>query len=189
MAERKVWRCFHCGGESHLLELREAAENIANFAWSAIREVDCPEAADHLNKLLGELRAALAAGLPAETTEPMTPLSSKARALIEAAEKATEGPWDDKAWLAILKLMVEEDCRNNATPQLVLALMDWPPLSFRDDATFIATARNDAPDIAKAYLEAADMLRHLAGVLEREEYTRSAALVRAFLAKHDGGDT
>lgn len=40
-------------------ELRKAAENIANFAWSSIREVDCSEAADHLNKLLGKLRAAL----------------------------------------------------------------------------------------------------------------------------------
>lgn len=53
-------------------------------------------------------------------------------------------------------------------------------------ATFIAAARNDAPDIARALVEAMAMLREVAPILDREDLHRTAALVRAFLAQHDG---
>lgn len=38
--------------------LRKAAENVVNFAWSAV-VTDCTEAADYLNELITELRSAL----------------------------------------------------------------------------------------------------------------------------------
>jgi hypothetical protein len=48
LAERERLRAVH-----------DAAENAANFAWSSIKEIDCSEAADYLNELLGKLRTAL----------------------------------------------------------------------------------------------------------------------------------
>ena len=67
----------------------EAATELSHFAWSAVR-ADCVEAEMNLNRLLGNLRAALTQG---ESRHKAAPAPEGMR---EAIEVATE-------WLAIVE--------------------------------------------------------------------------------------
>ena len=62
--------------------LREAAENVVNFAWSAV-VTDCTESADYLNELITELRSALVHLTPTPVSAPV--------GVVEMATAALEG--------------------------------------------------------------------------------------------------
>lgn len=125
---------------------------------------------------------------------------SRARALLEAAGKATPGPWrvtDRRNHLRIDALALDKYDNDSAR---VAALDFWLPAfgpiedQQQSNAALITAARNDAPDIARAYLEATDLLERLTalpskdGAMEirsfMEGYVTAKAEARAFLAKH-----
>lgn len=117
------------------------------------------------------------------------PLSSRARAILEADGKITKGPWFSieqgwsGSWLFgpatgrtlggehILSSSAEGCCCNQPT------------------AAFISLARNDSSAIAKAYLEGEEILRKLAehadADLPRRTLEDLAESARAWLQRHE----
>lgn len=134
----------------------------------------------------------------------MPSTSERARALVEAAGKATPGPWRFR--------------RRDGSPSGDNDILGWdwdwkttgtcvPPEPMRgvfakeDDAKLVEAGRNDAPDIARALLEAVEIIEDFtissfeddiaAGHSEEDAVTRERARrerARAWLAKHEGGE-
>lgn len=125
---------------------------------------------------------------------------SRARALIEAAEKATPGPWrkieigsSDGPYTEVL--VVDASAK---TPDLLagkaraIAEFDYRPQSYPPaedgNADFVVVARNDGPDIAAAYLEAMERLKALLYQLDTDDVgglvEGEMDAARAFLEKH-----
>lgn len=121
-------------------------------------------------------------------------LSEKARALVAAAEKATAGPWTYEydnsdggggQWYSL------------HGPQLSWGWNSQGEEQAKADAEYITTARNDAPDIARAYLEAVELVRVSAAALSYclpvlPEHDQALARIRglrnvaeAWLARHE----
>lgn len=131
---------------------------------------------------------------------------SRARALLEAAGKATPGPWrkieigsSDGPFTDVLVADASVKTLDLlAGKARAIAEFDfrpqYDPPAEDGNADFVVVARNDAPDIARAYLEATDLLERLTalpskdGALEirsfMEGYVTAKAEARAFLAKH-----
>lgn len=116
---------------------------------------------------------------------------SRARALIEAAEKATAAPWERAPTGAWRNGIVSPSGDAELGNWMVVEIIRWT-----GDRDFIVTARNDAPAIAAALVEAAELIREFAigletdkaaglgmtDTLERSMARKQAA--RAWLAKH-----
>lgn len=104
---------------------------------------------------------------------------SRARALIEAAEKATAAPWERAPTGAWRNGIVSPSGDAELGNWMVVEIIRWT-----GDRDFIVTARNDAPAIAAALVEAVDLLKRLTdrpGAGQADHCIRDA---RAWLAKH-----
>jgi hypothetical protein len=126
---------------------------------------------------------------------------AKARALIEAGEKATPGErYMTAYWFALeptgcdsIDAILEAIAKAGKGCHSTADWIDYPEEgeSYVDliqrAANEAAAARNDAPSIASALVEAAAILKEAAISLDGEQYHRSAAVIRAFLKKI--GDT
>lgn len=118
---------------------------------------------------------------------PLTTLA-KARALIKAAEKATSGPW------ATLPSPDTDDLHGKiVSPKGDAELGNWlvaDGVRWAENRAFIAAARNDVPDIARALVEAMELLREAERFVQNTPWSMRGdnmlADLRAFLAKHDG---
>jgi hypothetical protein len=147
----------------------------------------------------------------------MPSTTQKVHALIEAAEKATAGPWastfaprhkSGKAahwpghtlwpvhvWLPPFGTLVQMPVSWEGHPTWECGL--YAEASSEGDATFIATARNDAPDIAAALLEAVEIVRKLVDTFGKPHWAEhelwsyeviALSEARAWLAKHAEGE-
>ena len=115
----------------------------------------------------------------------MTTTLARARALIEAAKKATDAPWQSRPLIkpgslsgAIVSPAGDAELGN----WMICEQVRWPT-----DRTFIAAARNDAPDIARALVEAVEIARTVAALDGRYlsvEAHLAIERTRAWLAKH-----
>lgn len=131
----------------------------------------------------------------------MTTTLARARALIEAAEKATPAPWTYRRLPSDDWGMVRAPTASERYPALVAMARTRETLTheqaaehrrngtdpYGHNATFIAAARNDSPDIARALVEAVEIARTVAALDGR--YLSVAANLaiesaRAWLAKH-----
>lgn len=148
-------------------------------------------------------------------TGSTTTLLDRARALLKAADSATPGPWATMThWPRYIvpagqkekavggSIYPDDDRERYAHPIVTAEFDDYADKAAfahrpvnkelaNATASFIATARNDAPDIARALIEAVEILRALlrrldiddgAGFVEEPEMDAA----RAWLAKHDG---
>lgn len=93
------------------------------------------------------------------------------------AEEATPGPWlpepgsfeDIAAWPSGGRWPTEADWEADEVASMdvlrarrkICTMGEWPPESWRADATFIAAARSDVPTLADAVLALADTVERL----------------------------
>ena len=120
----------------------------------------------------------------------MTTTIAKARRLIEAADQASARPWDAANIgggfpNAVVSRLGDAELGN----WIVCPNVRWPT-----DRAYIIAARNDAPDIARALVEAVEIVREMlktpaeighVGDWYKHVYAAKNA-ARAFLAEHDG---
>lgn len=82
-----------------------------------------------------------------------TNILTAAQRIVDASEKATEGPWIDVPELGkVLTVLGETPC----------TIVDCDANSDPDDIQFIVTARNDAPRVAKALIDIVNALQFYA---------------------------
>ncbi len=106
----------------------------------------------------------------------------------EREKKATEKPWEDVKWD---KASVRSTRLRQNTKTGWIALTEWNlPIG---DATFIAHARTDIPDLLKFIAEALPVMERLKGDTCWDRFTSSdpvfcgrcpPCLARAWIAKH-----
>ena len=106
---------------------------------------------------------------------------SRARALIEAAEKATAATWGTAPTGAWRNGIVSPAGDAELGNWMVAEIIRWT-----GDRDFIIAARNDAPAIAAALVEAVELIRAIPESLYMNVETREAfaKAARAWLAKH-----
>lgn len=107
----------------------------------------------------------------------------RARALIEAAKKATDAPWG-----------YGRDPSHFDAPEITKKDGAFYVGTKMEDAAFIALSRNDAPAIAEALVEACELFQSISEQYENQDLSheqfrvKCAQFARAFLAKMENGN-